>query len=277
MGKTAYNIYSSEAMERFKTILENSADSGKAKYFAIEVDGLKVVEKTSNVEEFDNYESFITDDTREILIYLYSTNSASPKHDKHYLKMEKRLVEKPVAEPTLSGVEIQNKIDEGIRVAQERWERKELEKQIVELKEELEDAEEYVEKLEAKCEEYERNRNTLRGVNVGEAAGVALDSFLRSNVDTLAQIPATKGLAGLFDKSNKERAKQLNTPASPDSEVSFSASTTLSEDDKNMMQLLSEMKNVFNETELQQVMSIIGALSKDHSQIQTVNELLNNN
>jgi hypothetical protein len=277
MGKTAYNTYSTEAMERFKTILENSADSGKAKYFAIEVDGLKVVEKTNNVEEFDNYESFITDDTREILIYLYSTNAASPKHDKHYLKMEKRVVEKPVSEPTLSGIEIQNKIDAGIQAAQERWEKKELEKQIVELKEELEDAEEYVEKLEAKCEEYERNRNTLRGVNVGEALGVAAESVLRNNVGLLAQVPAMKGLAGLIDKDNKDKAKQLNTPAIPDSEVSFSANNTLSEEDKNMMQLLGEMKNVFNETELQQVMSIIGALSKDHSQIQIVNELLNNN
>ena len=273
MGKAAYNVYSAEAMERYKTMLENNADNGKAKYFAIEVDGLKVVDKTNNTEEFDNYELFITDETKEVLILLYSTSPTSPKHDKHFLRMEKKTEQKVETPIALSGVEIQNQINTGIQAERERWERLELEKEKEKLKSELKDAEEYIEKLEEKCAEYERNRNNLKGVHLGQIAGVAFETVLRNNVRLLSKIPITKDLAGLIASDTEQKLLQDSKTDTPDSEVSFST-TELSEEDKLLMNLLKDINTHFSESEIKDVMGIIGLFAQEHSYIETVKDLL---
>lgn len=69
------DIYSNQAMDRLKRLLENFYISGEEKYYAVLVDGEIVVPKTSDPESYDNYKEFVNELTRQVIVRLYYGNS----------------------------------------------------------------------------------------------------------------------------------------------------------------------------------------------------------
>ncbi|MFM2224271.1 MAG: hypothetical protein RJA07_473 [Bacteroidota bacterium] len=273
--------YNEAAMERFKTLLETATEKGTPKYYEIVVDNLKVIEKTNDVNEFDNYLSFITDSTSQIQILIYTNNLKSPRHTKYTFITN---AEKENKGSELSGVEIQNRITQGIQAEREKWERdvrqKELQNELKEKDELIKENDKYITELENTILGLRQNRNTFKGIHLGEVAGVAVEALIRNNVHFLEQFPATKSLAGLIAQDNEQQ--KLQPPATPENaEVQFSAvqktATTLSEEDQQLLQFMKQLQGTFNEDELKALMEIIQRLGEDTTQIQTVKELLNNN
>lgn len=74
-ARVSTDIYSTQAMERLKRLLENFYKSGEEKYFSILVDGEIVVQKTNDPELFNNYREFVNELTRQIIVRLYYGNS----------------------------------------------------------------------------------------------------------------------------------------------------------------------------------------------------------
>ena len=274
---TEQNImqYNEAAMERFKTLLETAAEKGTPKYYEIVVDNLKVIEKTNDVNEFDNYLSFITEHTKQVQILIYTNNLKSPRHTK-YTFILNTVNESKGNE--LSGIEIQNRITQGIQAEREKWEKDAMKKEMEELNDVNEELTNYIKQLESTIVEMRQNKNTFKGIHLGEIAGVGLEMLLRNNVKLLEKHPLTKGLAGLIAQDNNDKKLEAGSP-SENAEVSFSSAdhaTALSEADQNHLNYLKHLQEKFSEENYADLMEVIKIFGEEPNQVKTVKELLQN-
>src|ERR1035437_253380 len=96
--------YDQLKIDKLKLYLQTQADKGVARYYEIYVDNLKAVHKTNDIQEFDSYEDYMTEDTERIRILVYSTNSVSPRNDQYVYRMKKQNEQKTIVQtPALSG------------------------------------------------------------------------------------------------------------------------------------------------------------------------------
>ena len=63
--------YDQNKIDSLKRYLKREAEKGRTRDYEIIVDGFKVVSRTNDVEEFDDYEDEIQDNTRNIAILIY--------------------------------------------------------------------------------------------------------------------------------------------------------------------------------------------------------------
>src|SRR5215831_18803893 len=88
MAVVANEKYDQFKIERLKNFLEDMQAKGQARYYEIFVDNLKVVPKTDEVKEFDNYERYMDENTEKIRIVIYGSG-ASPRNDQYCYTMLK--------------------------------------------------------------------------------------------------------------------------------------------------------------------------------------------
>ncbi|MBK7665856.1 MAG: hypothetical protein IPJ32_00075 [Sphingobacteriaceae bacterium] len=105
--------YDQLKIDKLKLYLQTQADRNAARYYEIYVDNLKAVHKTNDIQEFDSYEDYMTEDTDRIRILVYSTNSQSPRNDQYVYRMKKQDEQKTVVQQQgLSGIEIESRMEE---------------------------------------------------------------------------------------------------------------------------------------------------------------------
>jgi hypothetical protein len=252
--------YDQLKIDRLKHFLTDMEAKGQPRPYEIFVDGLKVVPKTEELKEFENYEYYINEDTERIRILIYNT-AASPRNDQYCFYMQ------PVKAPgslnglgNLDGI-IQEKLEARDREHEVRLMKQELE----ETKKQLEEAEEYSEELERQLALAKNNKHKLGNLDLVELGSVVLERMAAKNVATLEKI----GLAGLVTPS-----------IDPASTETTSASFEKQHKDEKPLQagylsLLQQMDAVFGNQELEMVMQIIQKFSEEPSHLQTVAELLN--
>src|SRR5512139_282799 len=83
-------------IDKLKHFLEDMASKGQAKPYEIFVDTLKVVPKTENVDDFDNYEFYMNEDTEKIRILIYNSN-LSPRNDQYCFYVQENKMSKPLS------------------------------------------------------------------------------------------------------------------------------------------------------------------------------------
>jgi len=66
--------YDQLKIDKLKYFLEEMASKGHARPFEIFVDSLKVIPKTDDPKEFDNYEYYMNEDTEKVRILIYNSN-----------------------------------------------------------------------------------------------------------------------------------------------------------------------------------------------------------
>ena len=102
-------IYSHEKIGLLKQMLVNSTEAGKPSDYEIRVDDMKVVPRTNDIDQFDNHEEFITDETRKVVVLVYDGNSRRNVRYNDKLQEEKQ----PLPQQNgLSGVEVEKIISE---------------------------------------------------------------------------------------------------------------------------------------------------------------------
>lgn len=275
-----FDAFSQPKIDRLKSHLEAMAEKGKAKFYEIYVDAMQAVPKTDEPKEFEGYEDYMTPDTNSVKILIYSSAN-SPRNEKYVFSMKAKTQEEAL-DMGLSGVAYKSystkELDQ-LRVQRERKlneqiEIHDLQKEIKELNGELDEKEEYIQKLEAGIEKAKANGNKIGGMHIGEIVSVALEGMVRRNTHLIAQVPALEGLAGIIDKDN-ERPVQIQQP---DAEVSFKKKTdstpALSEQEKEFLALFKEIQRHFSEAEIGQIIEMLELLSKDKSKISPVLDLL---
>jgi hypothetical protein len=270
--------YDQLKIDKLKLYLQTQADRNAARYYEIYVDNLKAVHKTNDIQEFDSYEDYMTEDTDRIRILVYSTNSQSPRNDQYVYRMKKQDEQKTVVQQQgLSGIEIESRMEEKLQTHRERWEHEALVKELEQTKQQLKESEEYAEKLAAELLEYKGKKLHWGNVNLGELASVVVEGIVRRNPQMVAKLPGGETLAGIIEQDNKERG---TTTPTQETEVSFkkkSDTPELSDEEKGYLNFMRGIAESFDDEEIVILTQVITKLEEDTTQLKPVAELLNIN
>lgn len=254
--------YSEQKIDNLYNYLQNSKEQGEAEDYEIFVDAFKVVKRTNDLARFESYSNFIQPETKAVTIVIY--DGTSPRNTKHIFTIKEDNTN------GLSGVDVDTRIEEKLRLEKEKWETDLLKKENERLQTELTEAEAYIEELEDNAEKAKDKKFRMGDVNVGEFASVILEGFVRRNPQMLAKLPGGEALAGVIEQDNADREKVL-LDKSPEPEVTFkkSGSTTgnLSEEDKSYLDFIKSLKDKFDQEQMTSVMLILDVLAKSPNDI----------
>ncbi|HTA62527.1 MAG TPA: hypothetical protein VK835_08725 [Bacteroidia bacterium] len=250
--------YSPDKMENLLQYLQCSKEQGEPEDFEIWVDAFKVVKRTNDTDRFENYTNYMRPETKSVSILIY--DGTSPRNTKHtfILKDDKQ---------ALSGLEINNRIDDRLKTEKEKWESELLKRDYEKLKIDYEESEKYVDELEEKLLLAIGNKPRINEMGVVEVASVLLEGFVRRNPRMLAKLPGGEALAGAFIEDNEEKTKLLNAAPEPDAKVSFKmegeeTKETLSEEDKTSLEFIKQLNATFNREQMTQVFLILDVFAK---------------
>src|SRR5258708_12761587 len=84
-------------IDKLKHYLEDMAGKGQPRLYEIFVDGLKVVPKTEDTGQFDNYEQYMDEDTEKVRILVYNSNLSPLNHQFFFTFHPGTLKKPPVA------------------------------------------------------------------------------------------------------------------------------------------------------------------------------------
>jgi hypothetical protein len=275
--------YDQLKIDKLKLYLQTQVDRGAARYFEIFVDNLKAVHKTNDINEFDSFEDYMTEDTERIRILVYTTNPTSPRNDQYVYKMKKPEEQKVIVQaPALSGIEIENRMEEKLQTHRDRWEHEALLKELEQTKQQLKESEEYAEKLVAELNIFRSKKLHWGNVNLGELASVVVEGIVRRNPQLVAKLPGGETLAGIIEDDNKERANPT-TQVSEGTKVSFKMKgdedekekIILTEEEKGYLNFMRGIANSFEDEEIIILTQVINKLEEDTTQLKPVAELLN--
>lgn len=265
--------YDQNKIDSLKRYLRREAEKGRAKDYEIIVDGFKVVSRTDEVEEFDDYEEEIKDNTRNISILIYDGQGTN--RNTRYSFALNQDNSSPISAKPMNGVGSLGEIDEIIQQKLEEKDRdykiSSLEKELEETKQKLSEAEEYHQQLQDEIDHIrdEKPKPTALGVSLADLGTTVLDGLLKKNMPQLAGV-----LNGLMP--------QQGTPAAsePQGEASFQKQgegqmPQLTHKQLQYLGNLEAMEEAFTPEQLAIAMIIMRTFMSDPEQLMTVAQLLN--
>ena len=258
-----YETYSRQKIDTLYQYLQNSKEQGEAEDYEIFVDAFKVVKRTQDLNRFEIYSDYIQPETKEVTVVIY--DGASPRNTKHVFKLKE-----DADKQALSGVEINNRIDERIRQEKEKWETDLLRNENKRLTQELAEADELIEELEQKLAQPKEKGFSMGNINVGEFASVVLEGMIRRNPQMLSKLPGGEALAGVIMEDNVAKEKMLNKAPETEPNVTIergSPESSLSEDEKAGVEFIQQMNTKFNAEQISKVMIILDKLDQNPQDI----------
>jgi hypothetical protein len=251
--------YDQLKIDKLKHLLTELAGKGQARPFEIFVDGLKVVPKTEDVKEFENYEYYINEDSEKIRILIYYSLT-SPRNDQYVYYIQRGKIDKP-----LSGLgDLEGIIHEKLEARDREHEARQMKQELEDTKKQLEEAEQYAEILEQQLELANNNRHKLGRLDLVELGGLVLERMATKNAAALERI----GLGSLVAPSATE-------PIAEPVAASFQKQPPTSAAQQRHIELLQQLESIFDDNQLGLVMQIIGKFAEEPTHLQTVAGLLN--
>jgi len=264
--------YTAQKINLFFQLLQSDHEDGRPREYDICVDDLKVVRRTTDPEKFFSHEDFINEETKFITITLYE--GTSKRNTRYVYNMKDGEVEN-----TLLGIE--QTVNDKISAQRKQWDFEQLQKENEDLKGEMEEQNEYIEKLETMLEE-ERSKKASIKDNWSEVFSLALEGMVRRNTHLLNGIPLIgQGLAGVVEHDNKRLEDKIENAESKTEErhASFQKAhnvekNVISEEEKKLIAYYQKLQQTFTKEELTTIIQIIGLFSMEKQNIQTVYEML---
>jgi len=266
MGLIAKEKYEQRKVDRLLDHLKIYHEKGRPIDFEIVVDGFKVVRRTSDIEMFSLFENHVDADTKSVEFILYSgTSNSNDKHIFYFGDAPKK---------NLNGIDAEDQIEESVNVRLREQEFIKIQEKNKELEEEVKDLEKEIERLEKANEQLEESRSPLHGM-LGNLGSSLVEAFIKRNPKIMASIPGGQALAGLIDDSQPP-------PPAEDVEVSFkpksserNTAQTQSEDERQAIHFVNQLKTVFNKDEFDKVTRILQNIAEDKSRFDIVFNALN--
>ena len=227
MAIIAKEKFTDDRMRKLYDYLKANADFGDPVDYEILVDGFRAVRRTDDVNRFNLYESFVNPSTKGVEVLFYVGNSNN--NEKHIFTFE----DGEPKETGLSGIEIDQRIQDGIEREKKSWQFDELKKKNKELEQEVTELEAEVATLNAelKITEGKKKESSMNGF-LGEMGSAFVESLIRRNPALLSKIPGGDALAGMIEEDNKRIEE---TPQEEEPEVTFRAKP---EDNKEAQEAL---------------------------------------
>lgn len=246
--------YSKQRIQNHKMWLKDMQETGKPQIFDISVDETLVVQKTSNVADFDKHEGYITNDTENVTVRIYCS-MASRKPKTYCYQIEKKTQPAGYA---LSGPEMDARIDEKVQQAKQQWDFEQTKKELENYRRQLSESEDYIEKLKGIIAE--TKEKLQKAESLGDFTSVIKD--LAPQFLLPLRKPSGANLSGAAQDKPKE-------------EASFSKATPQGKPAEKQAQ--PTILDQFSEEELSLILAITEALAKEKAKIILVAELLNIN
>lgn len=271
-GVISNEKYSPLRIQRIRNLLEAAAEKGNPRFFEIFVDDLKVVDKTNDVECFDDYKGFMDEDTRMLRIQIYTTTDTSPRNDKFIFSLTEPPKEHKKEE--LSGLEVETRINAAIERERTRSENLMLQKELEDTKEKLDSSEEYITTLEHQLDALKDNyqslqkkKTSLSEMNAGAMLGHATEYIVKNYPGITKKIPVLSTLSGFMTGSETDLAALGNIPDTAEGKASFTAKgeanetpTGLDERTLQKLSLFTDMEAAFTNEQMNKMLEIIRAL-----------------
>jgi hypothetical protein len=254
-----------------KRHLQREKEKGRTKDFEILVDGFKVVSRTDDLNEFEDYEQEVKDDTRNVSILIYDGTSTN-RNTRYSFSLQRGPATDRGNQPLNGLGEVEQVIAQKLEEREQEHERTRLKEQLTATKEQLAEAEEYAETLEKRIKEMEDKRYT-QAVSLGEVASVVLKTLVKEHA---ARIPGGQALAGLLGADIEETTPAIAQPAT-EGAASFErqpVTEELTEETRNRLSLIAQMQQRFNEQQMIAVFSIIDHLAVSPDKIGQVITML---
>lgn len=262
--KEITNTYEPSRLETIKRVLENEQRRGSPRFYEVWVDGVKVVEKTDNPDDFSKYEEFIFADTQKVTVNLFTSSptSAHIVSRLHFTFGE----EQKTKDESLRGFglgEVEARINEKVTQERERWECDQVRKELEATKFKLKESEEYSEKLEGTIDEMIKKLEEAKSQS--DFAGILKDIALPHLLGKKSE--DKQALSGSEKQSQEEASFKMKSSEDP----------SLTDEDKFFVELGKNMRQSFTEDEFDMALSVIREFVRDKSNIKPVTELLNIN
>lgn len=254
------NKYSPLKIQQLKMWLEEMREKQQPKFFEVFVDDFKVIPKTDVIDDFDKHEQYMDEESRKITVLIYNTPNSNRYRQHIFL-----LNEKPQAmqqSQTLSGPEVQMKIEEALRHERERNECEKVKEKLQDKINELEEAEEYIDKLKGIIRSTEMRLQDAKSMNDITAL---LKEFALPLLP-IKKVPNDNLSGAQPEKKPEEQASFSKNGESVNSEVL-----------KPYAEAAKMLVEKFTEEEMDTVLEIIYVLGENKNDIKPVAELLNIN
>ena len=176
--------YTPEQLQRIEDSLLADYLDEKPVDYEVRVDGLKIVKRTNNPEEFDQVRDHIYPDTQTVEVRMFSGRSVHFEQ----ITLKRRGERKENGAPTLEGLE--KRLDERIASAKLEWDNEALQKELDQKKADLAEANGEITKLKGKLAKLEERNNLFQTVR--EVAPMVLPG-LRKKAPALAGPEVVEG------------------------------------------------------------------------------------
>lgn len=273
--------YDQHKIDSLKRYLQREAEKGRARDYEIIIDGFKVVSRTSDVDEFDDYEAEIRDTTRNLSILIYDGDK-TPRNTKYSfaLNQDSTIPSQPQnGLGSLADIDqmIQQKMDDKEKDFQIRT----LTEKLEETEDKLHDAEEYNEKLQSELKYIKENRFKMKDVNLLEVGAELLKYTVAKNANKSPFAAQINGILGALSQTDQPALPPEQTADATDTECEVTtqeqggAQPELTEIQKLILRSIQQMEKVFTPQQLPIVNQVLVKLMENPDQLIPVAELLN--
>lgn len=274
MATTEYKPYDQGEIESIRLMLEAEAKEGTPLSFDVKVNGNTRIHKTNKVERFNELYNFINDTTKELVINVYPDPNNNNR--KEWYKYTFGKIEEP-----LSGVgDMEQKLNERMKVFEEKQAAKRIEEKLKETEEKLGQAEDYIQILEDKLEKTKLKPNHFGEWDLGKLGASILEGVAVNHPKVLEKVPVLNGIAKVIQEDTKSKPQDLN--GSFEGDVSFKSknkekelSPEAQEHEETVRRLVDFIGEKFDERQRSILGMVIVELGENTSQLETVAELLN--
>jgi len=203
------NKYSDAKLSQMKMWLQDMAEKAAPKFYEVYVDDTLVVNRTKNLDEFDDHRYYIDQDSKVVKVFIYNTEQTH--RYKQYIYEIKDISDIKVKEEKgLNGIDV----DQKIAIEKERWDTQRLKEKLEEKESKLKEAEEYIEKLTVLNEKLK----TENDENKGKSGWIGVAEKLVTNPSVVMKVGQ---LAGIIPKSKEEKPLEGTEPQEEQGEVIF--------------------------------------------------------
>jgi hypothetical protein len=245
--------YSQQKIENLTDYLKTYEEMGDPIEYEIEVDGFKAVRRTNNPAMFSLFEKFVNGGTKAMEVTLYIGSSRNS--DKHIFTFDSGEQEKG-----LSGIEVENILNERLKKERRDWEYEALVKDNKEWEEYAQELETDVTKLEKEIEELKGAKSPVQGM-LGEFGSSLLAGFLKNNPKIIESIP---GLSGLVDDQKSKSQKPIGE------EINFSPAEEIKDEAKEALKFINHLRQHFLDEKFDKLMRVIDLMALDNSKLDVV-------
>ncbi|MGZ3751148.1 MAG: hypothetical protein ACXVAU_07730 [Mucilaginibacter sp.] len=159
------DTYNNENINLLKLWLRNMAAQGHAKYYEILSDGMRVVHRTNDPEQFDNYLQWFNETNKSMRVLVY--NTAKSHRSQVFEYRTANYVEGvshqlyATRKPKLTADEVERRVQQAIEEKQKHLIEKDREEKTKELNQRLLEAERYIQDLEAQAKKNKEQKNSF--------------------------------------------------------------------------------------------------------------------